>query len=136
MLFWLIFQHNYYVKIIGKITDQHLNVWLFSNPGDKVQILVESMGQICPLVLHLFWTLSPQLEHNHTFRCWSGIFLTSLTYMVMLENCMNNISVYGCSQNILFLLGQCLKIKRHFSELIFRHVTTKTLAYSRVFGFS
>ena len=26
-----------YVKIVGKIPDQHLNVWLFSNPGDKVK---------------------------------------------------------------------------------------------------
>ena len=26
-----------YVKIVGKIPHQHMNVWLFSNPGDKVQ---------------------------------------------------------------------------------------------------
>ena len=86
-----------YVNIVGKIPDQHLSVWLFSNPGDKVQILVESTGQICPVVLHLFWTLSPIFENNHTFKCWSGIFPTILTYMIMLENCQNNISVYGCS---------------------------------------
>ena len=86
-----------YVKIFGKIPDQHLNVWLFSNPGDKVQILVESTGQICPVVLHLFWTLSPGFENNQTFKCWSGIFPTILTYMIMLENSQNNISVYGCS---------------------------------------
>ena len=73
------------------------SVWLFSNPGDKVQILVKSMGQICPIVLYLFWTLSPRFENNHTLKCWSGIFPTILTYMIMLENCQNNISVYGCS---------------------------------------
>ena len=42
-----------YVKIVGKIPDQHLSVWLFSKPGDKVQILVESTGQICPLDLRI-----------------------------------------------------------------------------------
>ena len=26
-----------YFKIVGKIPDQHLNKWLFSNPEDKVQ---------------------------------------------------------------------------------------------------
>ena len=51
-----------------------------------------SKGQICPVVLHLFWTLSPGFENNHTFECWSGIFPT------ILENCQNNVSVYGFSQ--------------------------------------
>ena len=69
MLFWQFSNIIIYVKIVGKIPDQHLNVWLFSNPGDKVQILVESTGQICPVVLHLFWTLSPGFENNHTFKC-------------------------------------------------------------------
>ena len=44
-----------------------------------------------------FWTLSPGFENNHTFKCWSGIFPTILTYMIMLENGQNKISVYGCS---------------------------------------
>ena len=37
-----------YVKIVGKILDQHLTVWVFSNPGDKVQILVESTDRFVP----------------------------------------------------------------------------------------
>ena len=69
MLFWQFSNIIIYVKIVGKIPDQHLSVWLFSNPGDKVQILVESTGQICPVVLHLFCTLSPIFENNHTFKC-------------------------------------------------------------------
>ena len=97
MLFWQFSNIIIYVKIVGKIPDQHLSVWLLSNPGDKVQILVESTGQICPVVLHLFWTLSPGFENNHTFKCWSGIFSTILTYIIRLENCQNKISVYGCS---------------------------------------
>ena len=97
MLFWQFSNIIIYVKIVGKILDQLLSEWLFSNPGDKDQILVESMGQICPVVLYLFWTLSPGFENNHTFKWWYGIFPTILTYMIMLENCQNNISVYGCS---------------------------------------
>ena len=53
-LFWQFSNIIIYVKIVGKIPDQHLSVWLFSNPGDKVHILVETTGQICPIVLHLF----------------------------------------------------------------------------------
>ena len=97
IFFWQFSNIIIYVKIVGKIRDQHLSVWLFSNPGDKVQILVESMGQICPIVLHLFWTLSPGFANNHTFKFWSCIFPTILTNMTMFENCQNNISVYGCS---------------------------------------
>ena len=92
-----IFQHNHICKIVGKIPDQHLNVWLFSNPGDKIQKRWRTMGQICPVLSTRIWTLSSWLENNHTLKCWSGIFPTILTYMIMLKNCKNNISVYGCS---------------------------------------
>ena len=97
MLFWNFSNIIIYVNIVGKIPDQHLSVWIFFNPGDKVQILVESTGQICPIVLHLFLTLSPEFENIHKYKCWSGIFPTILTYMIMFENCQNKISVYGCS---------------------------------------
>ena len=39
-----------YVSVFGKLLYQHFNLSLFSNPGVKVLILVESMVQICPLV--------------------------------------------------------------------------------------
>ena len=97
MLFWQFTNIIIYVKIVGKIPNQHYSVWFFSYPGDKVQILVESTRQICPIVLHLFWTLSPGFENNHIFKCWSDIFPTILTYLIMLENCQKNILVYGCS---------------------------------------
>ena len=54
MLFWQLANIITYVKIVGKIPDQYLSVWLFSNPMDKVQSLVKSNGQICPVVLHLY----------------------------------------------------------------------------------
>ena len=77
-----------------------INIWVCGySPiqGYKVQIHVESTGQICPVVLHLFWTLSPGFDKNHTFKCWASIFPTILTYMSMLENCQNNIIVNDCS---------------------------------------
>ena len=79
-----------YVKMVGKIPDKHLNVWLFSNPRDKVQKIWKTTGQICPVLSTRIWTLSPGLENNHTHKCWSDIFPTILTYM-------NNISVQVCS---------------------------------------
>ena len=36
MFFWQFSNINLYVKIVGKMPDQHLIVLLFSNPGDKV----------------------------------------------------------------------------------------------------
>ena len=97
MLFWHFSNLIIYVKIVGKILDQHLNKLLFSNPGDKVQKIWRTIGQICPVLLTRIWTLSPGLETTHTVKCWSGIFPTILTYTIMLENCQNNILVYGCS---------------------------------------
>ena len=57
-----------------------INIWVYGySPiqGDKVQILVKSTGQIFPVVLHLFWRVSPGFENTHTFKCWSGIFQQS-----------------------------------------------------------
>ena len=85
-------------RLLEKISDQHLNVWLLSNPGDKVQKRWRTAEQICPVLSTGIWTFSPGLENNHTLKSWSGIFPTILTYMIMLENCQNNISGYGCSQ--------------------------------------
>ena len=90
MLFWQ------FPNIVGKIPDQHLNVWLFSNPGDRVQKRWRTMGKICPVLSTRIWTLSPGLENNHTLKCVYGIFPTTLN-KIMLEKCQNNISVYGCS---------------------------------------
>ena len=56
-----------YISVVGKMPDQYLNVSFYSNQGYKVQILVESRGQICPIV-------SPELDYNDTLKCWSGVF--------------------------------------------------------------
>ena len=41
--------------------------------------------------------LVPWIWEYHTIKGWSCIFPTILTYMIMLENCLNSIPVYGCS---------------------------------------
>ena len=97
MLFRQFFNLTKYVKIVGKLLDQHFNILLFSNPGEKFLLLVESRGQIFPVVVLLFRTFSPGLENHDALKCWSDNFPTTLTYVVKLENCQNKISMYGCS---------------------------------------
>ena len=41
MLFWQLSNIIIYVKIVGKLPKQHLSVWLFSNPGDKILFLLK-----------------------------------------------------------------------------------------------
>ena len=70
---------------------------IVSNPGDKVLLLVKSIG-LYPMVFLLFRTLSSGLENNDTWKCISDNFLTMLNYVLLLENCWNFISLYQCSQ--------------------------------------
>ena len=37
--------------VVGKLSDQHFNVTIFSNPEDKVLKSRQTTGQICPLLL-------------------------------------------------------------------------------------
>ena len=83
----MLFQKNSYlttyVKVVRKVLDQHFNKLLFSNPGEKFLILVESRGQICPVFFLLFRTFSHGLENNDTEKVWSDNFPTTLTYMCL-----------------------------------------------------
>ena len=77
-----------------------ISIWMYGYSqiqGTRSKKRWRTMGQICPVLSTIIWTLSPGLENNRTLKCWSGIFPTILTYIIMLENCQNNISVYGCS---------------------------------------
>ena len=47
MLVWQFSNIIIYIRVPGKMPDQHFKVSLFSNPGEKVLILVKSRGQIC-----------------------------------------------------------------------------------------
>ena len=74
----------------------HINMYMYGYSQIQGKSS-KTTGQICPVLSTRIWTLSPGLENNHTLKCWSDIFPTILTYMIMLENFQNNISVYGCS---------------------------------------
>ena len=58
MLFWQFSNIIIDVKIVGKIPDQHLSVWLFSNPGEKVHIL----GRFVPWLSFFFGPCPPDLR--------------------------------------------------------------------------
>ena len=60
-----------YVIVVGGIPNKNFNAPFFFNPGDKVLNLVESRGHICPVVVHLFGTLSPGLENKDAMKFWS-----------------------------------------------------------------
>ena len=94
-----IFNIIIYFKIGGKIPDHNLSAWLLFNPRDKVQILVESTGQICPAVLHIFWPRPLDLRINihlnvdlvffqqswHIYLCWKNA-KTTFQCMVVLQS--------------------------------------------------
>ena len=61
MLFWQFSNIIIFVKIVGKLPEQHLIVLLFSNPGEQVQKRWGTTGQICPVLSTRIWTLSPGL---------------------------------------------------------------------------
>ena len=90
MLFWQFSNILIYVKIVGKIPECKFN------PQSRGQG-PDSRFQICPVVFHLFWTVSPGFEKKPYFKFRFDIFPTVLTYIIMLENCQNSISVYSCS---------------------------------------
>ena len=76
-----------YVSCVSKFSKLCFTESLFSNPGDKVLILVESTGQIYPINFLLFRTLYPVLENNESVKSSFDNFATQLTYIVMFENC-------------------------------------------------
>ena len=92
-----IFQHNHICQVCWKNTRSTFECMVIlqsrGQGSDSCWKYRTDLSRSSPS----FWTLSPWFENNHTFKCWSGIFATILTIMIMLENCQNNISVYGCS---------------------------------------
>ena len=105
------FQHNHiyqgYWKNAGTTVQS-----LFSNPGDMVHKRWETAVQIFPLFEQESVPLSPGLKDKIAWKFWSGIFPTTLTYVVMLENCQNNISMYICFP----IKGTRFKFKMEFYE--------------------
>ena len=57
----------------------------------------KTKGKICSLLSTGIRTLSPGLEVNYTLTCSICIFPTFRIYVCMLENFLNNISMFGCA---------------------------------------
>ena len=49
----------------------------------------ENLSRICPIVMCLFRTFSPQLENIDTTKCGSDSFAHTQRYVVNVENCQN-----------------------------------------------
>ena len=92
-----IFQHINICKYFWKNTRSTFDCIVILKSRGQGPKKIEKTGQICPVLSTRIWTLSPGLENTNTLKCWSGIFPTILTYIIMLENWQNNILVYGCS---------------------------------------
>ena len=86
-----------YINVVWKMLDQHVKVLLLSNAGDNVITRLKTKRQICFLFSTRIRTLSLGLENNEALKCCYSIFPTILTYVVMLQNSWNNISMYDCS---------------------------------------
>ena len=86
--------HNLKTTVaFGRFCDNATISWKQDQQNEDLQENIDK------LLILLGFTIKqpPGFENNHTFKCWSGIFPTILTYMIMLGNCQNNISLYGCS---------------------------------------
>ena len=81
--------------IPGKLSENHLNAWLFSNPRGQVLKSIKSMGQICPIPikkdLSIWIEEQPCLQMD--FRQIPGI----ICILAFLENCQEFICMHGCS---------------------------------------
>ena len=58
----------------------------------------KTKGQICPLLSNKIRTLSPGFEDNYRYIEMLNLYFYNIPiYMVMLENCRNNISMFWCA---------------------------------------
>ena len=70
---------------LDKFQKQHFKSLFFSNPGDKVMILVKSRGYICPILFTLFRILTPGLENTNTLKCLKLNFSNYLDMNICVE---------------------------------------------------
>ena len=106
VLLKFVFWHNkfvtVYVLVQFECTFECMDI---SNPGDIVQKWWRTMGQICPVLSTIIFTWSPWLENYHTLKCSYSILPTTLTYMIMFENCHFSVWLFSNpGDNIPFLL--------------------------------
>ena len=97
MLFWQFSDVTKYIRVYGKMPDRYYDLLLFSNPGNKVLILVTSRGQICPIVFNFSKTLSLLLQKERYTKIFVENFPIDPDKNGNVRKLLNNILIYGCS---------------------------------------
>ena len=67
---------------------------IFGNSTISLSSIMLYINQL--FCFDIFRTLFLGLENSDTLKCWSSIFPTTLIHVGQLEDCWNNISMYGC----------------------------------------
>ena len=92
------FSRNFCICIIpGKLSENHLHVWLFSNPWGQVLKCRKSRGQICPILLRRNRTFPHGLEKNQACKWILDNFPGTIRMSAFLENCQKSINMHDCS---------------------------------------
>ena len=92
------FFRNAYICIIpGKLSENHLHAWLFSNPCGQVLKSIKSRGQICPILLRRKRTFPCGLENNHACKFILDNFPGIICISAFLENFQKSICTHGGS---------------------------------------
>ena len=92
-----IFRNAYICIIPGKLSDNRLHAWLFSNPCEQVLKSVICRGQIRPILLRRKRTFPHGLENNHACKLILDNFLEIIGMSAFLDNCLKSICMHGCS---------------------------------------
>ena len=91
-------------KVVPASQHNHINQGCWKKAWTALHCIVvlQSRGQGSKKMDNYRTIMSPTFYKNkdlvtNTLKRWSGIFPTTLIYVVLLENCQNNIWLIGCS---------------------------------------
>ena len=83
--------NNMYFIVYGRLCFLYFIVPLFLNHREKVQKKLKTMGY---MFYYFFWTFSPQFNNNDTIKCSSDNCSYMVTYLLLMGNFQNIISIY------------------------------------------
>ena len=116
MDFWQ-FSRNAYICIIpGKLLENHLHAWLFSNPCEQVLKSMKFRGQICPVLLRRKRTFPHWLENSHACK-WILVNFPGIIHMSAFWKMVRN--PFACMVVLLSMWkgpSQCWKFMESGSE--------------------
>ena len=93
----LIFQHNHVFQGCWKNTKPTFQwIMVFQSKGPGPDSWWKYGKYVSCIFFLIFLDFVPWIGEKNTSKCWFCLFPTTLTYMVMLQNCLNNISMCGC----------------------------------------